>query len=131
MSIVREVGGAVLRRAGRATSRLRAATDAPVDLLESDDEYLIVADAPGATASDIGVRYHDGTVEIRVDRFRKHREGFEMRYPGRPLSVDTSVDLDGVDPEGASATLRDDGTLYVRLPKATEGDAGDPLEPDG
>ncbi|MFB6218705.1 MAG: Hsp20/alpha crystallin family protein [Halobacteriaceae archaeon] len=124
MSIVREVGGAVLRRAGRVAGRLREAAGQPVDVLESDTEYLVVADAPGATASDVGVVYRDGTLELLVDRFREPREGFEMRFPGRPLAMDTSVEVDGVDADAARAELNDDGTLYVFLPK-TDTDAGD------
>ncbi|WP_336034820.1 Hsp20/alpha crystallin family protein [Halobacterium yunchengense] len=118
------VGDAVFRRMGRATSRFQEETPLPVDVLESDDEYLAVFDAPGATASDVQVNYAGGAVEVRIDRFREFRDGFEMTFPGRGLSLDGRVTLPGdavVDAEAARAELRDDGTLYVFLPKA--GDA--------
>jgi len=120
MSLVDEVGDAVLRRAGRVAGRLREVADRPVDVLESDDEYLVAVDAPGATTSDVSVNYRDGFVEVGVDRFREYREGFGMRFPGRALAVDVRAELPGdavVDPRAARATLRDDGTLHVFLPK--------------
>ncbi|WP_424000060.1 Hsp20/alpha crystallin family protein [Haloarcula salina] len=117
------IGNAIFENIGRAASRVQENTSLPSDLLESDDAYLVVFDTPGATASDIQVRYVDDRVEIRVDRFREFYEGFEMRYPGRGLSLDGSVTLPGdakVDPETARATLKSNGTLHVRVPKADE-----------
>jgi HSP20 family molecular chaperone IbpA len=114
------VGGAVLKRVGRAASRLQEESPLSVDVLESADEYLVVFDAPGATASDVDVRYRGSEVLVRVDRFREFREGFEMRFPGRGLALDGSARLPDdavVDPERARARLNDDGTLYVFLPK--------------
>ncbi|MFB6080878.1 MAG: Hsp20/alpha crystallin family protein [Haloferacaceae archaeon] len=115
---------AVLDRIGRGMSRVQERTPLPSDLLESDDAYLVVFDAPGATRSDVQVRFVEGEVQVRIDRFRDFREGFEMRYPGRGLSLDGSVDLPDdavVDPEEATATLSDSGVLEVRLPKADAG----------
>jgi HSP20 family molecular chaperone IbpA len=83
-----------------------------------------VFDAPGATSSDVQVRFDDNTVEVRIDRFRDFYEGFEMLVPGRGLALDGQVTLPeaaAVDPEAADATLRRNGTLEVRVPK--DGDA--------
>jgi len=123
----RAVGGAVLKRVGRVASRLQESSTLPVDVLESDDEYLVVFDAPGATASDVQVRYLDDRVVVRIDRFREFREGFEMRFPGRGLSLDGHAALPDdavVDASQAKARLNDDGTLYVFLPKAA-GEGGE------
>jgi len=89
-------------------------------MLESDDAYLVVFDAPGVTATDVQVRYVEDRLEVRIDRFRDFHDGFEMVYPGRGLSLASSATLpEGatVDTESATATLRDDGTLQVRIPK--------------
>jgi HSP20 family molecular chaperone IbpA len=46
-----------------------------------------------------------------------------MRYPGRGLALDGSVTLPEdavVDPDEATATLKKDGTLHVRVPKDTD-----------
>jgi HSP20 family protein len=118
--IGRSVGKTVAENVGRAAGRLQEATALSADVLESDDAYLVVFDAPGAAASDIQVRYEDGEVLVRIDRFREFREEFEMRYPGRGLALDGSAQLpEGavVDPDGADATLRNDGTLAVEIPK--------------
>ena len=129
MSVFRDIGeslgNTVLENVGRAVGRAQERTPLPVDLLESDDAYLAVFDAPGATTTDVQVQYDDGAVEIRVDRFREFFEGFDMRYPGRGLSLDGRVELPAdaaVDPGDASATLKDNGTLHVRVPK---------VDPDG
>ena len=116
----RSLGGAVLERVGRTASRVQEARPLRPDLLEDDDAYLAVFDAPGATVSDVQVRYKDGKLLVRIDRFREHREGYEMRFPGRGLSLDGRVRLPGdaeVEPEAATATLRANGTLEVRVPK--------------
>ncbi|WP_435144353.1 Hsp20/alpha crystallin family protein [Halobaculum sp. P14] len=115
---------AVLDRVGRGVSAVQERTPLPYDVLESDDAYLVVFDAPGATSSDVQVRFRDGAVEVRVDRFRDPHDGFEMRFPGRGLSLDGRAELPpgaAVDPGGAASTLTGRGTLRVRLPK-TEAD---------
>jgi HSP20 family protein len=120
--VIRELGEAigesVVESVGRAVGRTQERRPLPVDLLENDDAYLAVFDAPGARHSDIQVRFEGGEVLVRIDRFREFHEGYEMRFPGRGLSLDGHVELPGaVDPAGASATLKTDGTLQVRVPK--------------
>jgi HSP20 family molecular chaperone IbpA len=121
--IGRSVGSAVLQRVGRAASKVQESKPLPVDLLESDDAYLVVFDAAGATGSDVQVRYADGAVHVRIDRFRDFYEDFEMVFPGRGLSLDGKADLPAdavVDAEEATATLTENGTLRVRVPKRGE-----------
>jgi HSP20 family molecular chaperone IbpA len=120
------IGNTVVETVGRAVGRAQESRPLPVDLLESDDAYLAVFDAPGATASDVQVRFEDGEIQVRVDRFRDFHEGFEMRFPGRGLALDGHVELPeaSVDPGGATATLSDNGTLQVRVPKV-DGETGE------
>ncbi|SNZ17369.1 Molecular chaperone IbpA, HSP20 family [Natronoarchaeum philippinense] len=127
----RSVGGSVLRRVGRAAGSVQERRPIPADLLESDDAFLAVFDAAGATSSDVQVRFSRGTVHVRIDRFRDPQDDFEMRFPGRGLSLDGTVDLPAdvaVDPDSASATLTDAGALEVLVPKvessADNSDAG-------
>jgi len=132
-NIGKTIGDAVLENVGWAASRVQENVPIPADLYESDEAYLAVFDAPGATASDVQVRYVDDAVEIRIDRFRDFHDGYEMRYPGRGLALDGRLELPAdaaVDADAATATLRDDGTLAVRVPKrATDGtDAAAPVE---
>jgi len=120
------VGRTVLEAVGRAASRVQERKPLSADLLESDDAYLAVFDAAGATAGDVDVRFDDNTLFVRVDRFREFYEEFEMRLPGRGLSLEGSVELPveaRVEPREATATVTDAGVLRVRVPKA-DGDGG-------
>jgi HSP20 family protein len=116
----RSLGNTVMETVGRAASRVQERRPLPVDLLESEDAFLAVFDAPGATSSDVQVRFDDDAVEVRIDRFRDFYEGFEMLVPGRGLALDGRVTLPedaAVEPDEADATLRRNGTLEVRIPK--------------
>ena len=116
-------GNAVLDGVGRLAGRAQERRPLPTDLLESDDAYLVVFDAPDASADDVQVRFSGDAVHVRIDRVREHREGFEMRFPGRGLALDGQVTLpDGatVDPESATATMTNMGTLEVEIPKVEE-----------
>ncbi|WP_435361277.1 Hsp20/alpha crystallin family protein [Haloarchaeobius sp. DFWS5] len=128
----KSVSNTVLRQIGRASSQMQENRPIPVDLLESDDAYLVVFDAPGATQSDVQVRYIDGAVQVRIDRFRKFHEDYEMRIPGRGMALDGHATLPKdalVTAEEATATLRKNGTLEIRIPKA-EPDEADAAESD-
>lgn len=130
----------VMERVGRGVSRVQERKPLPYDLLEGDDAYLVVFDAPGVEHSDVQVRFVDGEVQVRVDRFRDFHEGFEMRFPGRGLALSGHAKLPGdaiVDAKGAEATLTKHGTLQVRVPKSDEatdvpvGEEDDEDEDDG
>jgi len=135
--LTRSIGDTIFENIGRAAGRFQENRPLPADVLESDDAYLVVFDAPGVTATDVQVRYVEDRVEVRIDRFRDFHDGFEMVYPGRGLSLAGSATLpEGVpvDTESATATLRDDGTLQVRIPKgrsepgSAEEDLGDKID---
>ena len=114
---------AVLERVGRGMSKVQERKPLEYDLLESDEAYLVVFDAPGATSSDIDVRLLDGEIKVQVDRFREYYEGFEMRFPGRGLALDGRAQLPAdaaIEPDDVTATLRDNGSLHVRIPKSGE-----------
>jgi HSP20 family protein len=118
--VSRSVGNRVLETVGRAASRVQESKGLPADVLESDDAYLVVFDAPGVAQTDVQVRYVDGAVEVRIDRFREFYDDHEMRVPGRGMSLDGRADLPAdahVDADAAQATLRANGTLEVHVPK--------------
>ncbi len=119
-----DLGGSAVRsvmeRVGRGVSRVQERKPLVYDLLESDDAYLVIFDAAGADHSDVQVRFVEGEVQVRVDRFRPFHEAFEMRFPGRGLALSGQAQLptDAVDADAASATLTDAGALRVRIPKS-------------
>lgn len=117
------IGSTVFETVGRALGGTQEHRPLPVDLLENDEAYLAVFDAPGAVASDVQVQYEDDAIVVRIDRFRDFYEGFEMMFPGRGLELDGRVELPddaSVDPGGGTATLKQNGTLHVRVPKAPQ-----------
>ncbi|MGM0397365.1 MAG: Hsp20/alpha crystallin family protein [Halobacteriota archaeon] len=125
---VKRIGDAVVDTVGQVASRFHEATPLRSDLLENPEAYLVLFDAPGATITDIQVWYETGGIEVRVDRFRTFHEGYEMRFPGRGLALEGRAELPDdavVDLERTRATLKEDGTLQVRLPKADEDDVDD------
>ncbi|SIQ89749.1 Molecular chaperone IbpA, HSP20 family [Haladaptatus litoreus] len=120
--IGRSTATAIASRVGRAASKVQEKREIPSDLLESEDAYLVVFDAAGATGSDVQVRFAEDAVLVRIDRFRDFHDGYDMVYPGRGMSLDGKVELPAdadVDAQSASATLTDSGTLEVRVPKST------------
>lgn len=117
------IGQAVLDGIGRVAGRFQEHRSLPADLLESDDAYLAVFDAPGATAGDISVRFQGNTLTVSVDRFREFRDGYEMRFPGRGLALGGEVELppeSTVDADAADATLTQAGTVEVLVPKVEQ-----------
>ena len=142
------VESAVLEGIGRSSARWQEKTPLKVDVLESDDAFLAVFDAPGVRREDVEVRFDENTVFVRIDRFRDFHDEFEMRLPGRGLSLDGSVDLPAdaeVDAREADATVAQNGTLRVHIPKTESGrtvtvgdesgggphDTGAPADDDG
>lgn len=124
MSRLRElresIGSTVLDGIGRASARVQERKPLPVDLLESEESYLAVFDAPGVEAPDVAVRFEHGVLHVRIDRFREFYDDYEMRLPGRGMSLDSEVALPAdasVDSAGATATVTANGTLRVELPK--------------
>lgn len=118
----KSLGNALYRQVGRASGRVQNHRSLPVDILENDTAYRVVFDAPGAESDDVQVRYLDGTVRIQIDRFRQFREGYEMQFPGRGMSLSGDADLPAdavVDPDAGTARLSETGTLSVEIPKAS------------
>jgi len=114
------VEGLVYESIGRGLSRTQECKSLPVDLLENDEAFLLVFDAPGASSRDIQVEYDEGTVSVRIDRFREFHDGYEMQVPGRGLTLRGRASLPAdaaVAPDDARATLTADGTVQIEIPK--------------
>lgn len=121
LDAAKHLGTTLVDQVGRVTSRFQEITPLRPDVLESPDGFLIVFDAPGTSVSGIQVSLADNVLTVRIDRFREVHEGFDLRFPGRGLSLDGRAELPehaALDPDGAQATLHDDGTLHVTIPKA-------------
>ena len=115
--------------AGRVQSKLHESTELSVDVLDGEDTYRVVFDAPGASLDDVQVAYLDGAVRIEIERTRPTHDEFQLRFPGRPMTLVGESPLPddaSVDPEAATAILSDAGTITVEVPKV---DASTDVEP--
>ncbi len=86
----------------------RAWASTPVDILEGDDAYLVIADVPGVK-KDIHVEYLEGELRLRARREVEH-ESWASDYR-RTFRVGRNVDVDEI-----TAKL-EHGVLRVHLPK--------------
>ncbi|MEY7851507.1 Hsp20/alpha crystallin family protein [Natrarchaeobius sp. A-rgal3] len=114
------VGNSLYRQIGRANGHVQNYRPLPVDVLEGDSSYLVVFDAPGTEPDDVQVRYHEGNVRVRIDRFREFHEGYRMRFPGRGMTLDGEAELPPdaiVEPDAGTATLSENGTIRIEIPK--------------
>jgi HSP20 family protein len=91
----------------------------PMDLLETDEHFVLRADLPGMTESDVNIELEDNVLTVSGERKAEHedkREGF-YRMERAFGSFSRSLTLPkGVDPETVNASF-DQGVLEVRIPK--------------
>lgn len=105
-----------------ATPTVERTTYRPqVNIYELDDNYILVADVPGAGEGDIDLSIEKDVLTLTAKVEEPHFEGFEPRWRGygvgdwkRSFRLGDVIERDGVD-----ATIKD-GVLRVTLPKAKE-----------
>jgi HSP20 family molecular chaperone IbpA len=94
----------------------RRAISPPVDVFENADEFLLVADVPGALTESIDVRVENGTLTLEAKRTGDDggpvlaREFDAVDYT-RTFQLPAGIDATNIAAETKS------GTLLVRLPK--------------
>ena len=90
-----------------------------MDLLETEDEFVLRADLPGLSESDVHIELEDNVLTVSGERKTEHedqREGF-YRMERAYGSFSRSLTLPkGIDPEAVTAAF-DRGVLEVRVPK--------------
>ncbi len=93
-----------------------------MDLVETEDHFVLKADLPGLTEADVNVEVEDNVLTVSGERKAEHedkREGY-VRVERSYGSFRRSLTLpEGVDPEAVSASF-DKGVLEVRIPKPEE-----------
>jgi HSP20 family protein len=93
-----------------------------MDLVESDDHYLLKADLPGMKQEDVSIEFNDGTLTISGERkaeYERKEKGF-FRLERSFGKFSRSLTLpEGVDPEKIEASFHD-GVLDVKIPKPEE-----------
>jgi HSP20 family protein len=90
-----------------------------MDLVETEDHYVLVADLPGMQQDDVAIEWGDGTLTIAGERkadYERSEKGF-VRVERSFGKFSRSLTLpDGIDPGRIDASFHD-GVLEVTIPK--------------
>jgi HSP20 family protein len=93
-----------------------------MDLVETEDHFVLRADLPGLTEEDVNIEVEDNVLTVSGERKAEHeeqREGY-FRVERAFGSFRRSLTLpEGVDPEAVAAHF-DKGVLEIRIPKPEE-----------
>jgi HSP20 family protein len=91
----------------------------PMDLVETEADYVLRADLPGLSEQDVNIELEDNVLTISGERKAEHEERKEGYYRLERTSGSFRRSLtlpDGVDAESVKATF-DRGVLEVKVPK--------------
>jgi HSP20 family protein len=90
-----------------------------MDVVETEDHFVLRADLPGLSESDVNIELEDNVLTVSGERRAEHeekREGF-YRMERAHGAFSRSLTLPkGIDPEAVTAAF-DRGVLEVRVPK--------------
>ena len=90
-----------------------------MDLVETDDHFVLRADLPGLSEKDVAIEVEDNVLTVSGERKAEHEERKEGYYRVERASGTFSRSLtlpEGVDPESVAASF-DRGVLEVTIPK--------------
>src|ERR1700740_1294518 len=90
-----------------------------MDLVETEDHYLLKADLPGMKQDDVSIEFNDGTLAIsgerKIEYERKEKGFFRLERSFGKFSRSLTLP-EGVDPDKIGASFND-GVLEVQIPK--------------
>src|SRR5436305_15144102 len=90
-----------------------------MDLVETEDAFVLRADLPGLSEGDVNIELEDNVLTLSGERKAEHEERKEGYYRVERASGTFSRSLtlpQGVDPAAVTASF-DRGVLEVRVPK--------------
>ncbi len=93
-----------------------------MDLVETEDHFVLRADLPGLTENDVAIELEDNVLTVSGERKSEHEERKEGYYRVERASGTFSRSLtlpEGIDPDRVEAAF-DNGVLEVRVPKPEE-----------
>jgi HSP20 family protein len=94
----------------------------PMDLVETQDDFVLKADLPGIGEDDVGIELENNVLTISGERKAEHEERHEGYYRVERAtgSFARSLSLpEGIDPEAVNASFAN-GVLTVRIPKPVQ-----------
>ena len=93
-----------------------------MDLVETDDHFVLKADLPGVTESDVSLVFENNVLTVAGERKTEHeakKDGY-YRLERTQGAFSRSLTLpEGIDAEAVTASF-DNGVLEVRIPKPAE-----------
>ena len=90
-----------------------------MDLVETDDHFVLRADLPGLDEGDVAIEVHDDVLTLSGERTYEHegkKDGFYRLERGSGRFERSLTLPEGVDADQIAATF-DKGVLEVRIPK--------------
>ena len=95
-----------------------------VDILETSNQYIVIAEVPGMTRDELDIRVHEGRLTIAGERRERTQQCEQYHRVERghgtfSRTFHLPVDIDG---DRVTADLRN-GVLTVTCPKAADGAA--------
>ena len=93
-----------------------------MDLVETDDHFVLRADLPGLSEGDVNLELEDNVLTVSGERKAEHESRKEGYYRIERASGNFQRSLtlpEGVNPEAIEASF-DKGVLEVRIPKPEE-----------
>jgi HSP20 family protein len=90
-----------------------------MDLVETDEHFILKADLPGMTEDDVTIELENNVLTVAGERKTEHEEKHEGYYRLERATGAFSRALtlpEGIDPEAVNASF-DNGVLEVRIPK--------------
>jgi HSP20 family protein len=89
----------------------------PVDIEETDDEWIVEADLPGAKQADINVEARGNEVVVSGEIKERERKGILRRRTRRTGEFELRVTIPGEAGSDKVDASLDHGVLTVRIPK--------------
>ncbi|ELY85394.1 Hsp20/alpha crystallin family protein [Natrinema altunense] len=109
---------------GMTAGGLQVPGSVPVDVADTDEEYVVTADLPGYETDDIELTLSDGTLRLEADRMDDDltAEGTYLRRERTKTSASRRIRLPEPVEEESVAAGFENGVLTVRLPKVAGGE---------
>jgi HSP20 family protein len=119
-----------INRFFNTTQRQRAANQdrdwmPAVDILETEDRFVLSADIPGVERKDVEITLEDGVLTLKGERHaetEEKREGFHRRERVHGTFMRQFNLPDTVNAENISATVKE-GVLQIEIPKQAKPEA--------
>ncbi|WP_254521532.1 Hsp20/alpha crystallin family protein [Natrinema caseinilyticum] len=109
---------------GMTAGGLQVPGSVPVDVADTNEEYVVTADLPGYETDDIDLTLSEGTLRLEANRTDEdtHAERRYLRRERTKTSASRRIRLPEPVDEAAVAAGFENGVLTVRLPKVSSGE---------